>query len=73
MGTRLILQDIILNYLRRNKIETEIISNNGITFTGIIQGFDDKTIILDKTSEQILLYKSNIIAINSPEKILNTD
>ncbi|MBQ2711905.1 MAG: RNA chaperone Hfq [Clostridia bacterium] len=67
----LILQDIILNTVRRDKLPITLICNGNIRFTGTIRGFDNYTVIIDCESEQIMLYKYNIVAIECTKQILN--
>ncbi|MEG2117446.1 MAG: RNA chaperone Hfq [Clostridia bacterium] len=70
MKTQLVLQDIILNYVRREKIKIEITVSSGEVLHGVIHGFDEKTVILNVGATQQLLYKANIISIISPKIIL---
>ncbi len=71
MKTNLVLQDIILNYVRREKIPVKISLSTGENMECLIHGFDNQTIIANRGEEQMLLYKANIVAIISPQAILN--
>lgn len=73
--SELILQDIILNQVRRDKsIATIKLINNEILL-GIIRGFDAETIIIDIEADkkQIMLYKCNIISVTPKKPILKDD
>ena len=70
MKTNLVLQDIILNYVRREKVPVKIIISTGEIIEGLIHGFDNQTIIANRGEEQLLLYKANIVSIIAPQAIL---
>ncbi len=70
MKNQLVLQDIILNYVRRERLEVKVVLSNGDDLNGIIHGFDSNTIILTKDESQYLLYKANVIAVISPVQVL---
>ncbi len=63
------LQDLYLNFLRKEKIPVLIFLVNGARLKGTIKGFDNFVIIL-KTNTQQLIYKHAISTI-SPEKDVN--
>jgi host factor-I protein len=63
------LQDLYLNYLRKEKIPVSIFLVNGTRLKGVIKGFDNFVIVL-KQSNQQLVYKHAISTI-SPEKEVN--
>lgn len=67
---QLILQDIFLNYLRREKYGVSITLSNGEIVNGIIHGFDGQTIILNQDNGQILIYKANILFVYSDKYAL---
>ena len=70
MKTQLILQDIILNYSRRERKIVEIILVGGNKIMGIVRGFDQHTIIIDEDEKQLMIYKSNVLYVVSNEQIL---
>lgn len=70
MKNQLVLQDIILNYVRREKIKVDVTVSSGEIIHGYIHGFDDKTLILNVGATQQLLYKANVISVTSPKIIL---
>ncbi|NOZ68677.1 MAG: RNA chaperone Hfq [Deferribacteres bacterium] len=60
------LQDLYLNYLRKEKITVTVYLVNGARLKGIITGFDNFIILLKQNTRQ-LIYKHAISTI-SPEK-----
>ena len=63
------LQDLFLNYLRKEKIPVSIFLVNGTRLKGVIKGFDNFVIMLKQNTQQ-LIYKHAISTI-SPEKEVN--
>ena len=67
----LVLQDIILNTVRREKTKIIITASNGSKYFGIIRGFDNHTIILDiEDGRQLMIYKYNIISVEGFNAVL---
>ncbi len=60
------LQDLYLNYLRKEKIPVTIYLVNGARLKGVITGFDNFVVLLKQDTRQ-LIYKHAISTI-SPEK-----
>jgi host factor-I protein len=54
------LQDVFLNYVRKEKIVVQIYLTNGFQLRGIVRGFDSFTVILDGDGKQNLIYKHAI-------------
>ena len=65
------LQDIMLNAIRRERIPVTLTAQ-GERFEGILIGFDDETLILNREDEQILFYKSNVSSVRVREIIMRT-
>ena len=63
------LQDLYLNYLRKEKIPVSVFLVNGTRLKGTIKGFDNFVIVLKQSTQQ-LVYKHAISTI-SPEKEVN--
>ena len=63
------LQDLFLNYLRKEKIPVTIFLINGTRLKGVIKGFDNFVVVLKQNTQQ-LIYKHAISTI-SPEKEVN--
>jgi len=67
----LILQDIILNQARRDKIPVDILLCNGDKLHGLVRGFDNFTIIIDTDAvTQIMIYKYSIMSITPKIPVL---
>jgi host factor-I protein len=66
----LILQDIILNQARREKSPVQVKLINGEILVGTIRGFDGETLILDIKEDQIMIYKTNIIYLQTETPVL---
>ena len=60
------LQDLYLNYLRKENVPVSIFLINGTRLKGTIKGFDNFVVILKQNNQQ-LIYKHAISTI-SPEK-----
>ena len=63
------LQDLYLNYLRKEKVPVTIFLINGARLKGVIKGFDNFVVLLKQNTQQ-LIYKHAISTI-SPEKDIN--
>jgi host factor-I protein len=63
------LQDLYLNYLRKEKIPVTIFLINGTRLKGTIKGFDNFVILLKQSTQQ-LIYKHAISTV-APEKDVN--
>jgi protein hfq len=68
---QLVLQDIFLNYLRREHEKTSIATADKMNYIGYIRGFDNQIVILDLEQGQVMLFKNNIISITSEIQILS--
>ncbi len=60
------LQDLYLNFLRKEKIPVSIFLMNGTRLKGTIKGFDNFVVLLKQSTQQ-LVYKHAISTI-SPER-----
>lgn len=54
------LQDSFLNQARKDNLEIEVMLLTGTTFTGVIKGFDNFTVIVESGGKQHLVYKHGI-------------
>ena len=57
------VQDVLLNYLRKNKTPVAIFLMNGIKLQGIVAGFDNFSMVLRRDGHSQLVYKSTISTI----------
>lgn len=67
------LQDIFLNQARKEKMPVTIFLTNGFQFRGIVQGFDNFTIVLDSDGKQNLVYKHAVSTIVPSRPISMTE
>lgn len=54
------LQDIFLNYTRKNKTEITLFLVNGVPIKGRVLSFDNFTILIEVDKRQNLIYKHAI-------------
>jgi len=54
------VQDVFLNYLRKNKTQTTVFLINGVKLQGIITWFDNFSVLLRRESHVQLVYKHAI-------------
>lgn len=69
-GRDMKLQDVFLNFCRREKTMVNVHLIDRSIKKGQIIGFDNVSIILEEDGRQYLLYKSAVIAVN-PQKQVN--
>lgn len=67
------LQDIFLNQARKEKMPVTIFLTNGFQFRGVVQGFDNFTIVLDSEGKQNLVYKHAVSTIVPSRPISMSD
>ncbi len=60
MSKTQILQDQMLNMLRRDRQLITVFLMNGFQMKGVITGFDDFTVILETDDKQQMIYKHAI-------------
>lgn len=68
----LMLEDIFLNHLRRDRIPVTVDLRER-SIEGTVRGFDNSSIIMDTQNGQIMLYKNNILSIDSGSVILTDE
>jgi len=54
------LQDVFLNYLRKNKTPTTVFLVNGVKLQGVITWFDNFSMLLRREAHSQLVYKHAI-------------
>jgi len=62
------VQDVFLNYLRKNKTPTTVFLVNGVKLQGIVTWFDNFSLLLRRESHAQLVYKHAISTVmpNAP-------
>ncbi|MDC0073492.1 RNA chaperone Hfq [Alphaproteobacteria bacterium] len=63
------VQDVFLNYVRKNKFEVTIYLISGVKLEGIITWFDNFSILLKRDVYSQLVYKHGISTIMPKESI----
>ncbi len=63
------MQDKLLNYLRKGKIESKIYLVNGVQVKGLIRSFDDYTVLIEDGKQQSMVYKHAISTIIPSEHV----
>ena len=71
MKNAFVLQDIILNQIRRERSVAYFSLVDGRAVSGKIHGFDHETVIVDLADgNQMMLYKKNILSVLPPKPVL---
>jgi len=65
-----ILQDVFLNQLRKERIPVTIHLTNGFQIRGIIKGFDNFVILLESDGKQMMIYKHAVSTV-TPARTVN--
>jgi host factor-I protein len=65
------IQDVFLNYVRREKLIVSIRMMDGSELEGRIKNFDRFALILDQSGTDHLIFKHAIAAIRTPKAVSN--
>lgn len=67
------VQDVFLNYLRKNKTPTTVFLVNGVKLQGIVTWFDNFSLLLRRDSHVQLVYKHAISTVmpNAPIQLFD--
>ena len=65
------IQDVFLNYVRREKLVVSIRMMDGSELEGRIKNFDRFALILDQSGTDHLVFKHAIAAIRTPKAVSN--
>ena len=65
------IQDVFLNYARREKIPVQIRLMDGTDFEGRVKNFDRFAVIVERDGSDHMIFKHAIAAIRSPRTISN--
>ena len=57
------LQDIVLNTLRKEKLDVTVFLTNGFQIKGQVKGYDNFVLILESDGKQQMIYKHAISTI----------
>ena len=69
MSKGLILQDVFLNVVRRDKIPVIVHLTNGYQIKGVVKGFDSFVVIILNEDKQTMIYKHAISTITPTKSI----
>jgi host factor-I protein len=65
------IQDVFLNYLRREKLKVTIRMMDGNEVEGRIKNFDRFALVLDQAGTDQMIFKHAIAAIKTPKPVTN--
>jgi host factor-I protein len=65
------IQDVFLNYVRREKLTVTIRMMDGSELDGRIKNFDRFAVIIDQNGVDHMLFKHAIAAIKTPKSVSN--
>jgi host factor-I protein len=65
------VQDVFLNYVRREKLRVTIRLMDGSELEGRIKNFDRFALVLDQNGTDQMLFKHAIAAIKTPKPVSN--
>ena len=65
------IQDVFLNYVRREKLVVSIRMMDGSELEGRIKNFDRFALILDQSGTDHMIFKHAIAAIKTPKSVSN--
>ena len=65
------IQDVFLNYVRREKLIVTIRMMDGVELEGRIKNFDRFALILDQSGNDHMIFKHAIAAIKTPKAVSN--
>lgn len=69
MNKKASYQDMILNFVRKDNMQTTIFLTNGYQLKGVVKGFDAYVVVLETNGKQQMVYKHAISTV-VPEKTL---
>ena len=65
------IQDVFLNYVRREKLTVTIRMMDGSELEGRIKNFDRFALVLDQAGSDHMIFKHAIAAIKTPKAVSN--
>ena len=65
------IQDVFLNYVRREKLSVTIRMMDGSELEGRIKNFDRFALVLDQAGTDQMIFKHAIAAIKTPKPVTN--
>ena len=65
------IQDVFLNYVRREKLTVTVRMMDGMEIEGRIKNFDRFALVLDSNGTDQMIFKHAIAAIKTPKPVAN--
>jgi len=65
------IQDVFLNYVRREKLTVTVRMMDGIEVEGRIKNFDRFALVIDQNGTDHMIFKHAIAAIKTPKAVTN--
>ena len=65
------IQDVFLNYVRRERLTVTVRMMDGMEIEGRIKNFDRFAVILDQSGVDQMIFKHAIAAIKTPKPVAN--
>ena len=65
------IQDVFLNYVRRERLTVTVRMMDGVEIEGRIKNFDRFAVILDQSGVDQMIFKHAIAAIKTPKPVSN--
>jgi host factor-I protein len=62
------IQDLFLNQLRKERVNVVVAMTNGEKIVGTIKAFDNFSVLLQTSTEQVLIYKHALSKIIPPKE-----
>ena len=56
MNKNIVLQDVFLNMVRKDRIPVTVFLTNGVQLRGTVKGFDNFVVVLECNRQQNLVY-----------------
>lgn len=66
------LQDVVLNQVRKERIEVTIHLTNGFQLKGYVKGFDNFVVVVESYGKQMMIYKHAISTITPARPVLTS-
>ncbi len=66
----IVLQDVFLNQVRKEKVSVTIHLTNGYQIKGVVKGFDNFIIILESEGKQLMIYKHAVSTISPTKSVM---
>jgi len=66
----IVLQDVFLNQVRKEKVAVTVHLTNGYQIKGAVKGFDNFIIILESEGKQLMIYKHAVSTISPTKSVM---